>query len=355
MISQAPPGWVVTPLLSWLLAAIARMASLIVVLAGRVPLAIIQTVGERLLKIPVLEATAASGTVTVTAIDNAGYVLDEGALLDIDGEQFVTTAPAIISPGSLAASAPVTAVETGSAGSGLTGPATLVSPTVIWVESIALDSETTGGREGETIDEYVERFADETPTLSTKAILIRDFEALARRDLEVERAMAIDNFVPPSTTGVEGAVTVALVSVDGTAVSSAARTRVETALEADRVLNLDVHVIDPTYTNVDVAFTAIIHAGYDAAATIDEAEQAVRDFLNPARWGLPAEGDQDAWINETTIYRNDLLWAVRDVPGVRRVTALTLGVSGGALSTSDLAITGAAPLPNPVAITGTAA
>lgn len=325
-------------------------------LAGRVPLANLQIVGERLLKIPVLDATAATGTVTFTRTSTTGGAqVDESAQLDIDGVAFLTTAPAVFADGQATATAPIMAIDAGSTGSGLGATAELVSPSLVWIDAVAVDGETVGGADGETVDEYVERFADETPTLSTKAILIRDFEALARRDLEVERALAIDNFVPPSTTGVEGAVTVAVVSAAGTAVSSAARTRVETALQDDRVLNIDVHVIDPTFTPVDVAFTITVHAGYDTPSVLDEAEAAVTEFLSPARWGLPADGDQDAWIDEPAVVRLDLVGVLYDVPGVRHVTALTLGETGGALAAADLALDGPAALPQPVNVTGTAA
>lgn len=352
---HAPAGFVITPLLDWLISAAARMASLIVVLASRVPKAIVQIVGEQLLGVTVLEATAATGTVEFTAVDTDGHTVPEGSQLDIQGRAFITVAPAIIPAASTTATAPIMAVDAGADGSGLTGPAELISPPLIWLAGVELQGTTIGGVDGETPDEYVERFADETPTLSTKAILIRDFEALARRDLEVARALAIDNFVPPSTTGVAGAVTVALVTAEGTAVSSAARARVEATLEEDRALNLDVHVIDPTFTDVDVAFTITARAGYDTAAVADEAEAAIAEFLSPARWGLPPESDQDAWVDEPIVVRNDLIGVLYDVPGVRHVSALTVGETGGALAASDLTLDTPAALPRAQTVTATVA
>lgn len=345
----------IAPLVDWIIAAVARIAVLTVVLAGRVPKAIVQIVGEQLLKIPVLEATSAVATATLTAIDTLGHTLATGAQITIEGQAFVTTADATITAGQATATVPIQAINAGAAGTGLQSPASLQSPTVTWLSSVTLPSPTTGGVDGETPDEYVDRFADETPTLSTKAILLPDFEAIARRDLEVFRAMAIDNFVPPATSGVEGAVTVAVQPETGTTVSGAGKTRVETALEAERVLNIDVYVIDPTYTQVDVAFTFTVRAGYDAASVKAEAEAAVSEFLSPTRWGVPPAGSANAWVNEPTVVRNDLFGAIYRVAGVRHVTALTLGAHGGALSAADLALTGAAPLPQPMTITGTPA
>lgn len=350
---QSPAGYVIDPLTDWILGAVARMASEITVIAGRVPLEIFKVFGQRVLGIPALDATSALGTVTVTAADTAGHTIAAGTQLGVEGIGFVTASDVVIAPGANTATLTIVAIAPGADGSGLSGAAELVAPTYTWWSSAVVVGTTTGGVDGEDDDDYVDRLADELPTLSPKAILIEDFEALARRDLEVVRALAIDNLVPPSTTGVEGAVTVAIHNETGQPVSSAAKTRVEQALEASRVLNLDVHVIDPTYTQVDVAFTATAYADSDPAVVKAAGEQAIAELLSPAVWGSPNLGAANAWVNEPTIVRNDLIGALYRVPGLRHVSALTLGAHGGSLSTSDMALTGPAALPVPLTITGT--
>lgn len=352
---QTPEGYVLDPFVDWILSAVARMAVEVIVITGRVPMTIFQTFGERVLKIPVLGATTATSTVTVAATDDLGHILGAGAQIDVDGVGFVTTEDLTIPPLATSGQVAIAAIEPGAAGSALTGAdVSLVAPTYVWVDSITLDAITIGGRDGETGEEYVNRLADETPTLSAKAILIEDFEVLARRDLEVHRALALDNYVPePPTSDVPGAVTVALQDAAGEPVSEAAELRVKTTLEAGRVLNLDVHVIAPTYTEIDVSFTAECHAGADPDIVEAEAEAAIAAFLSPATWGLPAAGDQLLWIDEPEVVRNDLIGQIYLVRGIRHVSALTLAIAGDALGTADLAIAGPAGLTRPGTITGT--
>jgi hypothetical protein len=346
MTAQAPAGWVINPWLDWLLGAVARMSVLVLTLAGQVPRAIFKAFLTDILGIPIAEATAATGNVTVHASATAGGTLPAGAQIDIDGVGFVTTAatPTIAAAGT--ASVPVQAVITGGDGSGLTGiDVTLIAPTTVWVDAITLNAPTIGGSDGETDDEFVNRGADELPTLSPKAILIEDAAAIARADIEVFRALAIDNLVPPSTTGVAGAITVAIMAADGGNVSGPGKTRVETALEAGRILAIDAHVIDPTQNAMKVSFTATARAGYDPTATAAEAKQAIQDFLSPLGWGVPPGDNGSSWTDEPTVVCNDLFGVLYSVPGIRHVSALTLALSAGTLGTSDVTLTGPAAVP----------
>lgn len=314
-------------------------------LSGIVPLTIFQTLGEKILRVPTLQATSATGTATFTFTGTAGYTVDAGAVIEIDGIDFETTVDLVVAPGPTTGDVPIVAQIAGAAGSGISGDAVLISPTYLFVDSVEIASPTTGGLDGETGQGYIDRLPDEIPTFSSKAILIEDFAAIARADLEVFRALAIDNFVPPSTTGVEGAVTVALMDSSGAPVSSGAKTRVENALEGGRVLNLDVHVIDPAATQVDVDFTATAFPGYDPAAVEAEAIAAIQTFLAPVTWGVPPGGDPELWVDETTLRRNDLMGALYKVEGIRHVVSLTLALHGGGLTTSDVTLTGPAAVP----------
>jgi hypothetical protein len=331
------------------------MAVEVVVITGQVPMRIFQTFGQRVLGIPANEATSATGIARFTLSDNLGHTIDAGAQLDVAGQGFVTSAPLAVPAGATTGDVAITALTAGSAGSGLVGPVSLVSPTYTWVSAVALTGQTTGGVDGETGEEYVDRLPDELPTLSPKAILIEDFAALARRDGEVFRALAVDNYNPgpPIDTAAEGHVAVFPQNDAGDAVSSAAASRIAASLQDGRVLNLVVHVLAPTTTDLDVAFTAQAYPGSDAAAVRADAEQALRDYLSPTTWGVPADGDPEAWIDEPLVRRNDLLVVVGRVRGVRHVTALTLGAAGGALSTNDFTLAGPAALPRAIAITGT--
>ncbi|MEJ7824919.1 MAG: baseplate J/gp47 family protein [Solirubrobacteraceae bacterium] len=357
LLAQAPPGYVIDPLTDWILSAVARLAVEIIVLTGQVPLSIFQRFGTEVLRIPALTATSATGTVTVTAVNStADRILEAGAQIIVGDIGFVTQADLLITTGNLAGQAAIVAIDPGANGSGIPpGPAELESPTYTWVESVQLVTLTTGGVDGETGQEYADRLADEVPTLSAKAILIKDFEVLARRDLEVWRALAIDNYDPgpPAATNVPGAVTIAVQSVSGEPVSTAAKTRVTSDLEAGRVLALAVYVINATYTNINVAFVGQSHAGYDPAAVNAEGQAALRDFLHPAVYGRPSGAAATEWINEPTIRINDLMGVLYRVPGIRHVNGITIGPVGGALTATDFTLTGPAGLPNLIAVTGT--
>ncbi len=354
LLAQAPEGYTIDPWVDWLLSAVARMAVEVVVLTSRVPTEIYRRFVQTVLGIPALEATSAVAAVQFTLADTAGHTIPEGTQISVDGIGFETNTDLVVASGASTGQVQVTAMTPGSAGTGLSGAAELVAPTFVWVDSVTLIGVSGGGTDGETPDEYVNRVADELPTLSPKAILIEDFEALARRDLEVQRALALDNFVPPATTGVAGAVTVAVQNAEGQPVSSAALARVEQVLEGSRVLNLDVHVINPTYTTIDVAFTIDVLPGYDEASVVADAEAELADFLSPARWGTPAGGDERGWIDEEIVRRLDLIGALYRVSGVRHVTVLTLAENPDALATSDVALDAPAGLPLPGTITGTA-
>lgn len=349
-------AWAPSPIEEWLLSAVARMAVEIAILAGRVPLSIFTYFGDSVLGVAVLEGAQARGTVTFTLADAAGHTIADDAQIDIDGVPFTTDAELVVPAGQSAGTVGVTAVEAGTAANDLpAGAVDLVSPTYVFVNSVALNAPTSGGTDAETAEDYADRLADELPTLSPKAILIGDFEALARRNPLVGRALAIDNYDPgpPIVTTAEGHVTVAVHDVAGEVLAAGVRATIEADLEANRVLNIDVHVIDPTYTTIKVSFTATVYPGWSAASVDTEAEQAIRDFLSPATWGRPALGDPTDWVQETTVLRNDLMGVLYGVPGIRHVSALTLAETSGTLGTADVALTGAAPLPRPGTITGT--
>lgn len=133
-------------------------------------------------------------------------------------------------------------------------------------------------------------------------------------------------------------------------------------LQSFREANFIVQVLSPTYTPVYV--TAAIHvlAGYDVPTTLGNAQAAVLNLLNPATWGNPGivgSAVANQWLNATQGYNvvryNDLVAAIRNVPGVQYVPpgsgGLAVGLSATPTGTVDLALPGPAPLPLSTAAT----
>jgi hypothetical protein len=359
LTANAPAGYTIDPWIDWMLGAVARMASEVTILAGRVPIAIFQTLGQ-ILNVAVIQATSATATARFHLNDTtADRTIEEGTQLDVDGAGFATTVDLVIPIGNSSGDVAIVALEAGAASSGLSDPVDLVSPTYVWVDSVELTAPTAGGTDGETDQEYVDRFADSIPTFSPKAINVSDAGAIARADIEVARALVLRDYIPgtPPITGAPaaGSTTVALRDAAGEPVSGASKTRVQDALSDpdERLLALAFYAIDPNYTTIDVTFTAQCYDDYTPAAVEAQAEADIADFLSPALWGVPVRGDQQLWNDEPIVRRNDLLGVLYRVPGLRHVTSLTLAVHLGVLGTADITMTGPAALPRAGTISGT--
>lgn len=352
----ADPGWTPSPIEEWILLSAARMGVEITVLAGQVPLQIFTYFGESVLRIDPIVATEATGSVTFTLTDTDGHTIERGTQIAIDDTTFTTDTELVIAPGFQQGTVTVTAAEVGAAASGLVGDdVALISPTYVFVDSVALDDPTSGGIDAEEPSDYADRLTDELPTLSPKAILIEDFEALARRNPVVGRAMAIDNYDPgpPIDDAAAGHVTVAVHDLTGQPLGASPKSDIENDLEDNRVLNLVVHVIDPTYTEVDINFEAVSYPGTDPATVEADGIAAITAFLDNTTWGRPRNGDATDWVDEQILKRNDLMGVLYTVDGIRHVTVLTLALGGGSLGTSDITLDGPAALPTVGTITGT--
>ena len=153
----------------------------------------------------------------------------------------------------------------------------------------------------------------------------------------------------PVATSQEGMVAVALADADGDPVASPTKTAVEDLLEDpdQRIVNVVVHVIDASYTRVDVAYAGVALAGYDPDDVQAAADAALADYLDPALWGATTD-DPAAWTNRTVVRHQEISHLLHSVDGFDYWASLT--INGAA---ADLTLTGVAPLPSPVTITGT--
>lgn len=346
-----------------LIEANAPQAAVAATLASGAPDSIFRFYGSLVGILPI-DASSATVQSTWTMIDTAGYSIPAGAQVGIRtaGDQlvpFTVLTSVTVAPGSSStASGAVTlvAVTPGAAGSGLGsigGPLELID-VLDYVSGITQTAISTGGVDAEDDTTYMSRLRTELQLLTPRPIIPSDFAALALNTAGVARALALDGYNPADgTSGNERMVAVAVQDATGAAASSAVKASLDATLQAQREVNFVVNVIDPTFTVVDVAYTAIAAAGYSTSDVQTRATAAAAAFLSPATWGMPLTGDTRGWTETTTVRLFDLAAAIKNTEGVEHLTALTIGPSGGPLVASDFTLTGPAALPTVGTVTGT--
>lgn len=346
----------------WLLRAFARMAAEARDIASDVPRAIFRFFGQ-LVGVPSIEDTPASADTTWVLADNAGHVIEEGTVVGIphpDGDlvDFEVLADVTVPAGqttTAAGAVKLVAIEAGARGSGLTGTPELVDGLEFEVTSITLVGQTTGGVDAESDDDYLDRLVEQLELMAPRPIIPEDFATFARSVAGIDRALAIDGYNASTTaTGQEKTITVAVVDAAGATPSSGLRNEVDALLQAEREWNFLVFVIGPTYTPVQVTFTAKAYAGHVPADVEAAAEAAVAAYLSPANWARPQDSNERLWLpGHDRIRIGELYTVLNEVPGLDYVTALTFGAEGGALGAADFVLAGPAPMPQPGTITGT--
>lgn len=342
----------------WLTKTYVRIASTLWGLASIVSRETLKTFGEAIVSVPPILATPATVNSTWTMVDDAGYTIPDGTLVAIPIAGDEKAAFQVVGAVTVAAESTATAegavileaVEAGVLANGLSGAPSLIDG-LAFVKSVALAGVTAGGVDAEEEDAYLERLVLEMQTLTRSAVIPRDYEILARRVPGVARATALDNYdAKEEEEGVPLVVSVAVADEDGAALSAGVKEEILVALEGRSLTNVKVFVIDATYTGVDVECEVTVLPGYDPAAVVAAVEARLTDYLSPANWGLPSTGDESStgWVNQTTVYRNELISEVDRVAGVERVVTLELAVSGDEPKTQEsISLEGVAPLAEP--------
>lgn len=349
------PGWSPSPgnLESILIEAMARMVAEAGEVASDVPRSIFRYFGASVVSLPPQDATFASGDSTWTMIDNAGYTIPAGTRVGIPAAGDELVAFAVVSnvtvpPGSTATAAgevQLAAVVAGEEGSGLTADPELIDA-LDYVADISLVGTTTGGLDAESDEDYLNRLRAEFQLFSPRPILPDDFATLAQRIAGVDRALAIDGYNPlDDTDNNERMITVVPVNENGDPVSSGTKAAVDADLQARREVNFVVHVIDPTYTTIDVTWEAVALPDYDTATVEAEAEVAVAAYIDPANWGQPRTSNEREWIDQPVMRYLEVAQVINNVEGIDYITSLTLGLGGGAQSSADVNLDGPAAMP----------
>lgn len=353
------PGWEASPasVETILIEVLADEVATEVEVATDVPRAIFRAWGP-LVGVPPREALRATAHTTWTAANPAGYTIAAGTQAELavtgsEGIGWEVAATVVIPPGQTSTAAGAVQLVALEPGEGANGHAGTMSPVeaLAWVDSITIVGTTGGGQAAEADDAYLARLSRELELIAPRPILPDDFAVLAARVAGVRRAVAIDGLDPSSgTTGHERMVTVAVADEDGQACAGPVKTAVDDLLQSMREVSFVVWVVDPTHTTVNVSFSARAWPGWDPTDVQIRAIQAVRDHLDPARWGMPPTGDDAAhggWRHLPVVRYLEVAAALDRVEGLDHIVALTLG--GG---TADISLPGIAPLPQPGTITG---
>jgi uncharacterized phage protein gp47/JayE len=351
------PGWLPNPgnLETWLIEALAQMAGVTADVASAVPPSIFGYFGASLMGLPPNAATAATATTTWVLIDTAGYTIPAGTLVGIaaagdDLVPFEVAEDTIVAPGAdTATGVVIVAQDPGVAANGLTGAATMIDALDFVVTVTATDT-STGGVDAETDAEYLNRLRALLTLMAPRPILPNDFAVMARQIAGVARATAIDLYnADTDEDDVPRCVTVVVAGPDGQPVSTETKDAVDALLQGRREVNFLVFVIDPTYTTINVVFTFTPYPDFDGATVAASAEAAVAEFLNPATFGAVPYGEAPLWLLDTKVRYLEVAEAINRTEGVWYIDTLT--VNGG---TTDVALAGPGPLPDPGSITGTA-
>jgi len=144
-------------------------------------------------------------------------------------------------------------------------------------------------------------------------------------------------------------VTVYPIDATGADCSPTIRAAVQTLLDGYREVTFVVNTSTPTRTPVNVTFAVAVLSGYDPTATVAACVDAVTAYLSPANWGGGAETPPEWRSGENKVRYLAVSNVINQVTGVKYVSSLT--VNSG---TSDVTLTGTAPLPSVGTITGSA-
>jgi hypothetical protein len=326
------PGWDPTngKLEARLIDAIALMASELAILIGAVPAAIFRYFGKSILELPAIDESYATIDAIVTASSTAGWTLAEGSAwgLRTAGDTLVafrTTGELVIPPGDWTGTVTLQAVDPGAEASGLSGTFEAIDA-VTWVASMVGVGVSTGGVDAESDLDYQDRLREELTTLAPREILPRDVEIFARRIAGVDRALAIDLLNPnDGTTNNARMVTVAVRDAAGEPVSTLTKNAVQADLAAKREANFVFWVIDPAYTTIDVVFSAVAFADFDAAVVEADAVDAVTGYLSPKDWGQPPDDRSHQWHQVTTVRYLEVAGVLDRVAGLDYVQSLLIG------------------------------
>lgn len=342
----------------WIVDGCSLMAADLGDIAGVVPEEILRQFGETIYKVPALLAESAVGVVTIVVQDNAGYpTIKAGTQMMFtkpDGNKiaFKTQADVEVPVGvTEIKEVGIEAIEPGAEGNQLADDPQLLDSVSYIKELLQTSANTSGGRDAETPDEYLDRLSVILELLSTSPILPSDYERLAR-GAGMYRAVAIDGWDPiGETEGNERMVAVAAVDEEGEGWTAKKKEEYKAEAEAKREVNFVVHTIDPTYNPINVKVKVRALPGFDKAVVEEQVEEALNNYLAARNWAN-SQGEPRSWRQNTVVRKNELIWLINTVQGVDYIDGdVELSAGADPLGTEDIPLEGKAALTTPETLT----
>lgn len=302
---------------------------------------------DRIIQRDAVQATA-TGTLTRTAADAAAgeRVIPAGTPFNLQGADGVPVEFQTVNDETFTGTddeltdVDLIAAQGGTGGNGLS---TVIGPaqTVSWYLSLTLDDPTSGGEDAEDDETYLNRGADEKPGRAFTIVRPDDLARFLRNQPGVDRALVVNDYdADTSTADVGGHMTAWVIDADGAALSGGTMDDLKDSAQEIAVTDGIIHIEAPVDTTITVVFVGVAHADFDASDVETRAEQAVLDFLDRSRFGLPDYGDQRLWLDVRMVRFQDIVTVLNNVQGFSHYTSLT--VNGG---TSDVTLAGPGALP----------
>jgi len=176
-----------------------------------------------------------------------------------------------------------------------------------------------------------------------------EMSAVATSEPGKEKIEAIGSYENQRT------VTVFVTNKEGLTLTTEARAALKEYVEKYVELNFRVFVEPASYDKVYVTTKIHVLSTYSAASVAASVKAAITSYLSAVKWGNPeaVTTGANSWLNATQGYNyvryNALIGLIESTPGVAYVFSGSEGLKTGSAATpagtSDLLLTGPAPLP----------
>lgn len=250
--------------------------------------------------------------------------------IDVDGSgntiDVLTTDTVIIAAEDTTAYIPVAADISGSDLNALpSGSVVAAVDTLPYAESIITFGDVTPGADRESDESFMLRASAHMARQNSTLVTPENFQYAVAGQLDIGRATTLNNFDPAFPLAVSaGHVTVVATDTLGDPVLPGRATELEVWLAGQALASLTIHVLPPTYTEVDLSVTVRKAASADASDVEDAVEIALREAIGYKAWD---------WSDTLSSYR--LIGLLSQVPGVAEVVTVP----------ADITLAGPAPMP----------